>query len=155
MRQDIKVDHYRVLGVARDASTNEIRRAYRRLARQHHPDHNPTSSGTERFVALTRAYEILNDSVQRAHYDQVLLRRARSARRPVMSPVAAGRQTVRRGILELSPSEARHLAHHALTLIDVRGRAIVLPAGTDHGDAIVLPQDADRVVLTIKVQGKT
>jgi curved DNA-binding protein CbpA len=55
MDQDVEVDHYRVLGVARDASKREIRRAYRRLALRHHPDHNPTSNGAERFVALTRA----------------------------------------------------------------------------------------------------
>jgi curved DNA-binding protein CbpA len=40
-----KRDHYRVLGVPRDASTREIRRAYRRLARQHHPDISPAPGG--------------------------------------------------------------------------------------------------------------
>jgi molecular chaperone DnaJ len=41
-------DYYRVLGVTRDASTHEIRRAYRRLARQHHPDRNPEPDSPQR-----------------------------------------------------------------------------------------------------------
>jgi curved DNA-binding protein CbpA len=155
MGQDVEVDHYRVLGVAPDASTHEIRRAYRRLARRHHPDHNPTSNGAERFVALAHAYEILNDPAQRARYDQILLRRAPSARRPITRPAREGQQTVRRGILELSSREARHLARYPLTLIDAQRRAIVVPAGTGHGDAITLLRDGDRVILTIKAQKTT
>jgi curved DNA-binding protein CbpA len=154
MRHDIEADHYRVLGVAHDASTLEIRRAYRRLARQHHPDHNPTSNGAERFVALVRAYEILNDPAQRAHYDQILLRRAPSARRPITPPAREGQQTVRCGIVELSWGEARHLARYPLALIDAQRRAIVLPAGAGHGDTIALLRDGDRITLMIKVHKK-
>jgi DnaJ-class molecular chaperone len=53
--------YYRVLGVSRDASTLEIRRAYRRLARQHHPDRDSEPDGSERFRRLAEAYAVLND----------------------------------------------------------------------------------------------
>ncbi len=155
MGQDAKVDHYRVLGVARDASTHEIRRAYRRLARRHHPDHNPASNGDAQFVALARAYEILNDPAQRARYDVMLLRRAPSAGRPITPPARERQPIVRRGILELSSSEARHLARHPLSLIDAQGHVMVLPAGVGHGDAITLLRDGDRVIVTVEVTRKS
>ena len=63
-------------------------------------------------------------------------------------------RTFRRGILELSPSEARCLAHHPLTLRDGRGRLIVLPAGASPGDEIFLPDDGRPVVLTVQLRGK-
>ena len=153
MRHDVGVDLYQVLGVAQDANTREIRRAYRRLARQHHPDHNPTSHGSEPFIALARAYEILNDPVQRAHYDEI--RRSSPARRPSAPHPRDDQPTVRHGLLELSPGEARRLAHHPLILTDTQGRTILLPAGAGHGDAITLVYDTERVILTIKVQRKT
>lgn len=155
MRDDSEVDHYRVLGVAPNASTPEIRRAYRRLARQHHPDHNRDPNGAERFIALAFAYEILRDPAQRAHYDQILRHQAQSARRPVTPRVRQAQQTVRHGIIELSSTEARHLRRSSLTLIDAEGRAIVLPAGAGPGDLISLLYASEQVTLTIKVQRKT
>jgi molecular chaperone DnaJ len=63
-------DHYATLGVERNASEDEIKRAYRRLARQYHPDankHDPAAE--ERFKEITRAYEVLSDSHKRRNYD--------------------------------------------------------------------------------------
>jgi molecular chaperone DnaJ len=58
-----------VLGVARDASAEEIKRAYRRLARQYHPDVSGDAEDSERFKAVTNAYEVLSDPRKREMYD--------------------------------------------------------------------------------------
>jgi molecular chaperone DnaJ len=62
-----QTDYYEVLGVARDASPEEIKRAYRRLARQLHPDVNPAEE--ERFKEVTAAYEVLSDPQKRELHD--------------------------------------------------------------------------------------
>jgi molecular chaperone DnaJ len=64
-------DYYGVLGVSRDAKPEEIRKAYRHLARKHHPDVNPGNKGAEeKFKQLSEAYEILSDEKKRKIYDQ-------------------------------------------------------------------------------------
>ncbi|MDH3840215.1 MAG: DnaJ domain-containing protein, partial [Chromatiales bacterium] len=66
-----KRDYYEVLGVARDASASDIKKAYRRLAMKHHPDRNPDSKDSEdQFKEAKEAYEILSDGQKRAAYDQ-------------------------------------------------------------------------------------
>ena len=62
-------DHYEVLGVSRDASADEIKRAYRKLARELHPDVNPDPATQEKFKDVTAAYETLSDSQKRQMYD--------------------------------------------------------------------------------------
>ncbi len=64
-------DLYEVLGVSRSATAEEIKKAYRRLARQHHPDANPDDPGAEaRFKQVAEAYEVLSDPAKRQRYDQ-------------------------------------------------------------------------------------
>jgi curved DNA-binding protein len=64
-------DYYKILGVAKNADEKEIKRAYRRLAREFHPDVNPGDAGAEeRFKEINEAYEVLSDSQKRSKYDQ-------------------------------------------------------------------------------------
>jgi len=65
-------DAYEILGVKKNASDAEIKKAYRKLARKHHPDVNPEDSAAEaRFKEITAAYNILSDPQRRAEYDQM------------------------------------------------------------------------------------
>ncbi len=68
-REWLEKDYYKVLGVARDASDKEITRAYRKLAKQYHPDANPGSE--ERFKEISAAYDVLSDASKRKEYDEV------------------------------------------------------------------------------------
>ncbi len=63
-------DYYDLLGVSRDADSDTLKRAYRRLARQYHPDINKEAGAEERFKEIGRAYEVLGDPQKRARYDQ-------------------------------------------------------------------------------------
>jgi curved DNA-binding protein len=64
-------DYYETLEVARSASAEDIRRAYRRLARKYHPDVNKEPGAEDRFKQISEAYEVLRDDEKRARYDQL------------------------------------------------------------------------------------
>ncbi|MBT3278817.1 MAG: DnaJ domain-containing protein [Phycisphaerales bacterium] len=66
----VKRDFYDVLGVSKSASDDEIKRAYRKLARKYHPDVNKDDSAPAKFREATDAYEVLSDSTKRTTYDQ-------------------------------------------------------------------------------------
>ena len=64
-------DPYKVLGVSPDASDEEIKRAYRKLAKQYHPDLNPDNKeAEEKFKEVNEAYAVLSDKEKRQKYDQ-------------------------------------------------------------------------------------
>ena len=66
-----KRDYYEVLGVARDVSSAELKKNYRRLAMEYHPDQNPDDDqAAEKFKELTEAYQVLSDGDKRARYDR-------------------------------------------------------------------------------------
>src|SRR3954454_3526160 len=63
-------DYYEALGVPRDAGEEDIRRAYRKLARQYHPDVNKEPDAEDRFKEISEAYEVLRDPEKREKYDR-------------------------------------------------------------------------------------
>ncbi|MBM4077463.1 MAG: J domain-containing protein [Planctomycetes bacterium] len=64
-------DYYKVLGVSKKATPEEIRKAYRKLARENHPDAKPNdTSAADRFKSIQEAYDVLNDEKKRQHYDR-------------------------------------------------------------------------------------
>lgn len=71
-REWFSKDYYAVLGVAKDAPQKDIVRAYRKLARQYHPDANPNNAAAEeRFKEVSAAYDVLGDEARRKEYDEV------------------------------------------------------------------------------------
>jgi molecular chaperone DnaJ len=71
-REWFEKDYYAVLGVSKDASAKEISKAYKKLARQSHPDANPgDKSAEERFKEISAAYDVVGDEAKRAEYDEV------------------------------------------------------------------------------------
>ncbi|HVI05582.1 MAG TPA: DnaJ domain-containing protein, partial [Sphingomicrobium sp.] len=72
MATTTKKDYYEILGVKKGASAEEIRKAFRKLARKYHPDVNPGDKGAEeKFKVLSEANDVLSDPKKRKIYDQV------------------------------------------------------------------------------------
>lgn len=100
-------NHYATLGLHRRCTGDQVRRAYRLLAKQHHPDVNPASpDALARIQALNAAYETLSDAARREAYDRELAReepepaptRSRSAPEPIAKDIQIGLQDFLRGL---------------------------------------------------------
>ncbi|MBK5646144.1 MAG: DnaJ domain-containing protein, partial [Acinetobacter sp.] len=65
-------NYYEELGVSRDASADEIKKAYRKLARKYHPDISKEADAEAKMQAINVAYDTLSDSTKKAEYDQIL-----------------------------------------------------------------------------------
>jgi len=65
-----KKDYYDILGISKDASKEEIKKAYRKLALKYHPDKNPDKSAEEKFKEISEAYAVLHDDEKRRYYDE-------------------------------------------------------------------------------------
>ena len=117
-----KRDYYEVLGVAKGAGADDIKKAYRKLARQHHPDVNKAPDAEAKFKELSEAYEVLSDDDKRAAYDRFghaavdgSARRAAQAASPATSPASAAWATSSKSSSASADSAAAarlpHVAH--------------------------------------------
>jgi curved DNA-binding protein CbpA len=70
----VQKDYYQILGVKRDAGSEDIKKAFRQLALRYHPDQNPGNSkeSEEKFKEINEAYEVLSDEHKRRHYDHLI-----------------------------------------------------------------------------------
>jgi curved DNA-binding protein len=143
-------DLYDVLGVERGASEKDIRRAYRKLARKHHPDVNKDPGSEDRFKEVSEAYEVLRDPEKRARYDAGdarvefddgdladLFEMFLGGRRADFAG-APSRGADQEAVLELTLEEAARGGRRSLTLGDGRRYDVDVPAGVEDGRRIRL-----------------
>src|ERR1700761_2544448 len=91
----VEKDYYAALGVAKDADASAIKKAYRKLARESHPDKNPGDAAAEaRFKEVSEAYDVLSDDTKRKEYDEARSLFAGGGFRPGAYPGGGGGSTL-------------------------------------------------------------
>jgi curved DNA-binding protein len=153
-------DYYDILGVGRDASPEDIRRAYRTLARRYHPDVNKEAGAEDRFKEIGEAYEVLSDEQRRREYDNPSPRFAQGNGdvrvdfgsgdfSDIFESMFGGRTrsgfggfssrgSDQEATLELSLQEAARGGRRKITLGDGRDYDVNIPAGVRDGQIIRL-----------------
>lgn len=154
-----KRDYYEVLGVDRGATEADIKRAFRELARKHHPDVNPV--GGEQFREINEAYAVLSDREQRARYDRwghpddgsTGFSAVVDAAQEMINEVLRRRRGRQKGrdlryTLEVTFEEAAFGASKTIQVPDAEGRSrdftVVVPAGMKDGTAKVFRGEGER-----------
>lgn len=114
MERTLRYDHYKVLGVPRDATTGEIKRAYRERVKRWHPDRNDSAKASEVFHALHEAYLTLRDQGLRSAYDEQLRHYRSTFDQP--KPTGAGMWKAPTARPIAPPTRSERLAFRALHL---------------------------------------
>jgi molecular chaperone DnaJ len=162
-----KRDYYAVLGVTRDASETDVKRAFRELARKHHPDVNPDDGG-EQFREINEAYAVLSDKDTRARYDRwghpddssSGLSAVVDAAQDVINDLFRRRRGKQKGkdlryTVEVTFEEAAFGVGKTITLTDTEGTiAPAAPAQRRELTVMIPPGVKDGTVKTLKGEGE-
>ena len=130
-REWLEKDYYKVLGVQKSASDKDVARAYRKLAKQYHPDANPGSE--ERFKEVSAAYEVIGDQAKRKEYDEV---RTMSEHGFAGNPFAGGGQGAGAGFSNFRVDDLGDLLGNIFGRGGRRGRSDAATAGAQKGQDI-------------------
>ena len=122
MRSLLRYDHYKVLGISRDAGQAEIKSAYRALAHRVHPDHNSSPKAADVFHAVREAYEVLSDPLTKERYDEQLRYHRPAVGGSTASdtdrrPIKTNRNMWRRSAVEDGPPSWTFIGLHATGLV--------------------------------------
>jgi hypothetical protein len=126
MQAFLQYDHYKVLGIDRDASPEQVKRAYRTLVKRCHPDLNPSPRAARVFRAVHEAYTVLSNEDDRARYDDRLrfYREAPPASAPTRQPRRYGTAMMRREERPARPGQ--RLVYYGLHLTGVVSSTVLL-----------------------------